>query len=219
MKYIYNFFNEPIQNKFNQSFNYYIYENILKLNFEKLKQDILNLEKQIIKKYPPYSDGKTGLGNNSLTSRFMYFNLLQMDETKFLKDIIREKHDDFLNTLKYEVGDNYYVQCWANVMRRGEQIKPHSHASNNHMYLSGHICVFTENTNTHYIAPYHSNEFSSKNESGKITLFPSWLKHYTDKVNTDLRITIAFDIIEEKSYREDTILNSNDDKEDHWEKI
>ena len=34
-----------------------------------------------------------------------------------------------------------------------------------------------------------------------------------------LRITIAFDIIEEKSYREDTILNSNDDKEDHWEKI
>ena len=31
--------NEPIQNKFNQSFNYYIYENILKLDFGKLKQD------------------------------------------------------------------------------------------------------------------------------------------------------------------------------------
>ena len=58
----------------------------MKLDFGKLKQDILNLEKEIIEKYPPYSDGKTGLGNNSLTSRFKYYNLLQMDETKFLKE-------------------------------------------------------------------------------------------------------------------------------------
>tara|TARA_Y100001973_G_C5108686_1_gene286511 strand:- start:193 stop:876 length:684 start_codon:yes stop_codon:yes gene_type:complete len=215
MKYIYSFFNEPIQNKFNQSFNYYIYENILKLDFGKLKQDILNLEKEIIEKYPPYSDGKTGLGNNSLTSRFKYYNLLQMDETKFLKDIIREKHDDFLNTLEYEVGDNYYVQCWANVMRGGEQIKTHNHACNNHMYLTGHICVFTENTNTHYIAPYHNSQFSSKNMLGKMTLFPSWLNHYTDEVNTDLRITIAFDIMEEESWNIDVI----DDMKHHWEKI
>ena len=85
-------------------------------------------------------------------------------------------------------------------MRKGEQIKTHSHAKNNYSYLSGHICVHTENTNTHYIAPYFINEFSSKNELGKITLFPSWLRHYTDEVNTDLRITIAFDIIEEESF-------------------
>ena len=185
MKYIYSFFNEPIQNKINQSFNYYIYENILELNFQKLKQDILSLEKNMVKKYPAFSDGGTELGSNSLTSRFIHYNLLQIDETKFLKNIIREKHDDFLNTLKYEVGDNYYVQCWANVMRKGEQIKAHSHGSNNHMYLSGNICVLTENTNTHYILPYFNNEFSSKNEKGKITMFPFWLKHYTDKVDTE----------------------------------
>ena len=215
MKYVYNFVNEPLENKFNPSFNYYIYENILELNFEKLKQDILNLEKDVIQKYPSFSDGGTGLGNNSLTSRFRYYNLLQLNETKFLKDIIRKFHDDFLNTLKYRVGDNYYVQCWANVMRKGEKIKTHHHAQDNHMYLSGHICVHTENTNTYYIAPYYDNKFSSKNELGKITLFPSWLKHYTDEVNTDLRITIAFDIMEEESFNVDVV----DGMKNHWEKI
>tara|TARA_Y100000996_G_scaffold336236_1_gene272799 strand:+ start:296 stop:943 length:648 start_codon:yes stop_codon:yes gene_type:complete len=215
MKNIYNFVNEPLKNKFNPSFNYYIYENILELNFQKLKQDILSLEKNMVEKYPPFSDGNTGLGDSSLTSRFRYFNLLQLEETKFLKDIIRKKHDDFLNTLEYEVGDNYYVQCWANVMRRGEQIKSHSHGIDNYCYLSGNICVHTENTNTHYISPYYINEFSSKNELGKITLFPSWLKHYTDEVNTDLRVTIAFDIIQEKSFNVDVI----DDMKNHWEKI
>ena len=215
MKNIYNFSNQPLKNKFNPSFNYFVYENILELNFEKLKQDILNLEKEIIKKCPPYSDGGTELGSDSLTSRFIHYNLLQMDETKFLKNIIREKHDDFLNALEYEVRDNYYVQCWANVMRKGEQIKAHSHGSNNHMYLSGNICVLTENTNTHYILPYFNNEFSSKNEKGKITMFPFWLKHYTDKVNTDLRITIAFDMMEEESFHEFV----PDDNKYHWEKM
>ena len=52
MKNIYNFVNEPLKNKFNPSFNYYIYENILELNFQKLKQDILSLEKNMVKKYP-----------------------------------------------------------------------------------------------------------------------------------------------------------------------
>ena len=99
MKNIYNFVNEPLKNKFNPSFNYYIYENILELNFQKLKQDILSLEKNMVKKYPAFSDGDTELGSNSLTSRFIHYNLLQIDETKFLKNIIREKHDDFLNTL------------------------------------------------------------------------------------------------------------------------
>ena len=215
MKNIYNFSNEPLRNKFNPSFNYFIYENMLELNFEKLKQDILNLEKDLIQKYPYFSDGGTGLGNHSLTSRFKYYNLLQLNETKFLKDMIRDKHDDFLETLEYEVDDNYYVQCWANVMRKGQQIKTHTHADNNYSYLSGHICVFTENTNTYYIAPYYRNEFSSKNELGKITLFPCWLNHYTDEVNTDLRITIAFDIMEEESFNKWI----SDDMKNHWEKI
>lgn len=215
MKKIYNFKNDKIKNKFNPTFDYFIYEDVLKLNFEKLKDDILNLEKNIIKKYPSYSDGETGLGDNSLTSRFRYFNLLQIEETKFLKDVIKKAHEDFLNTLNYKIDNNYYVQCWANVMRKDEQIKIHSHGSTNYCYLGGHICVHTENTNTNYVSPYFKNIFSSKNQPGKITLFPNWLEHYTDKVVNDLRITIAFDILNEDSFNEDII----DDMKYHWEKI
>ena len=219
---IYNFVNEPLNNKFNPSYNYYMFEDTLELDFKKLKQDILNLEKEIIKKYPAFSDGKTGLGESSLTSRFKYFNLLQIDETKFLKDIIRKKHDEFLIALEYEVGDSYYVQCWANVMRRGEQIKTHRHGWDNHCYLSGNLCVHTENTNTHYVSPYHDTTFSSKNELGKLTLFPQWVQHYTDEVNTDLRITIAFDMLEEESFKKfifDEDYMKNIDVKNNWEKM
>ena len=219
MKNIYNFINEPLKNKFNPSFNYWMYENVLELNFEKLKQDILNLEKNMIEKYPSHdsalSDGNTGLGSDSLTSRFKHYNLLQLDETKFLKDMIRDKHDDFLETLEYEVGNTYYVQCWANVMRKGQQINKHYHAENNYSYLSGHICVHTENTYTHYASPYYGNIFSSENDLGKITLFPSWIEHYTDQCNTDLRITIAFDILDEVSFN----VKGSNRSPDHWEKI
>ena len=215
MKYVYNFINEPLENKFNPSFNYYIYENILELNFEKLKQDILNLEKDVIQKYPSFSDGGTGLGNNSLTSRFKYYNLLQLNETKFLKDVIRKFHDDFLDTLKYRVGDNYYVQCWANVMRKGEKIQKHIHGNNNYGYLGGHICVYTKDTNTYYSNPYNRENFVSKNYDGKLTFFPDYLAHYTDEVKNDLRITVAFDMITEQAWKEDI----KEDMKSHWEPL
>ena len=89
-------------------------------------------------------------------------------------------------------------------MRKNEKIFKHSHASNNWDYLSGHICVSTKETYTHYIDPFFNKVFSSKNEVGKITLFPSWIKHYTDEVkNEEKRITIAFDIRNEESYNVD----------------
>ena len=86
---------------------------------------------------------------------------------------------------------------------------------NNYSYLSGHICVHTENTYTHYASPYYGNVFSSENDLGKITLFPSWIEHYTDQCNTDLRITIAFDILDEVSFN----VKGSNRRPDHWEKI
>ena len=43
--------------------------------------------------------------------------------------------------------------------------------------------------------------YSSKNEVGKITLFPNWIEHYTDKhISPKERITVAFDLFDEKFY-------------------
>ena len=213
---IINFQNLNIQNPFNPNFSYHILEN--KTDFDNifLTKFLLNKEEQIKNMYPGTDDGGTNLGKTSVTSRFLYYNLLEFSETIFLKTIIRKNHDAFLRNLNISIDKNYYVQCWFNVLRKGEKINRHHHAYDNEGYLGGHICVNVNKTYTHYEYPYFGTIFSSLNEPCKITLFPNWLYHYTDKVEEDFnRITIAFDIRTEKSY-----INSVLPKmKKHWVKI
>jgi len=193
---------------------YYIFEDNISefLNFNKIKDTILKKEIEIMKKYSSVNDGNTGLGD-SLTSRFPHFNLLEWTEMIDIKNNIRKIHNKFLNQLNQNYNVKLFSQCWANVMRKGDKIKRHSHYDNNYSYLGGHICIQSNNTSTHYINPYTKEIYSSKNELGKITLFPNWIEHYTDRVNDDnLRITIAFDLINEVAYFEDIY----DNMKYHW---
>lgn len=117
---------------------------------------------------------------------------------KLEKQII-EKHNKFIKSLTLNIPDKLYIQCWANVMRNGEQIKPHIHDISNQSYLGGHICVQCDNTSTNYINPVNQlNDpeiYKSRNEVGKISLFQSCIPHYTDIHNSNIeRITIAFDL-------------------------
>ena len=92
-----------------------------------------------------------------------------------------------------------WIQCWANVMRKGERISPHIHSVKNDSYLGGHIMVQCDNTDTVYINPVNQlNEpdvYKSENVVGKLTLFQSYIPHYTTEHKGDQeRISIAFDI-------------------------
>tara|TARA_R110000822_G_C15113551_1_gene473223 strand:+ start:52 stop:702 length:651 start_codon:yes stop_codon:yes gene_type:complete len=208
---IHNIINERILNPFNPTYSFYLYEdNIqssLKLDF--LKQFILNFEKDCLKKYQSDSDAGTGLGLDSLTSRYKHYNLLKIKETSYLKDIIRQSYDNFLNQLNLNCDEKIYVQCWANVLRKGQKINAHRHDSNNYGYLGGHICVSTNNTSTNYVLPYYEKPYPLKNKNGVITLFPSWMEHYTDEVvNNEERITIAFDIKTKATW--DNTITDND---------
>ena len=61
--------------------------------------------------------------------------------------------------------------------------------------------ILLHDTNTNYYNPYGGDPWSSSNSAGKITLFPSWVSHGTDKVvDSQERITIAFDILTEDGY-------------------
>jgi hypothetical protein len=193
---------------FAPEWTFYIFENFIdNINFVELKNLILKKEKEIINSTTPFNDkgictdGYTGLGPNSLTSRFPKFNLLKFQDNniELLKKNILENHNKFLNKVNFPMPENLYIQCWANVLRKGEQIKPHIHGVKPYTYLGGHICVQCENTNTNYINPMNqTNEpeiYSSKNEVGKITLFQNFLPHFTDTHTSDNeRITIAFDL-------------------------
>ena len=186
-------------------YTFYVFENIINdVDFNAVSKIIKSKEKKIIRSSPKSSgDGNTGLGNNSLTSRIGYFNVLKWQEPDIqkIKDHIVDNVSKFYNRILQEKPKDLKIQCWANVMRKGQQIKPHVHDTSNNCLLGGHICVDVDNTSTHYINPFkyfsgiNQETYSSKNEVGKITLFSDNIPHYTDKVISKDRVTIAFDII------------------------
>ena len=199
--------NHPPQTPFAPQWHYYIgYDLISHIDFKKIAKIILRKEKLILKKFPPStktsSDGYTGLGNNSLTSRYEHFNVFSWrePEIKKLKLIILDFHSRFLKEIKVKGLSDFNLKGWANVMRKGEKINLHLHSVEPTSYLSGHISVQCEKTATYYINPVNQlNEpYSHKipNEVGQIVLFPSCVPHCTDThLGNKERITIAFEII------------------------
>ena len=166
-----------------------------------LSKFLLSKEKEI-KKLPIVSDfdGYTGLGSNSTTSRSQQYNILSWNhsEIKKLKSNIAK------NIILYndECGNKtpqLWIQCWYNVLRFGQSIKPHSHSVTPICYLSGHFNVQVNNTSTVYMSPINQlndpEVIDIKNIPGKLTLFPSYIFHYTTPhYSFKPRITIAFDI-------------------------
>ena len=204
---IINFKSKPKNTPFAPEWNYFMFESELHdVNFKKLALFILKKEKEILKLSPTirnnkFSDGYTGLGEKSTTARFDKYNVLKWNTTeiKTLKKQIINFHNLILNKFKLPLVNELYIQCWMNVMRKGETIKPHLHSVKPDCYLGGHICVQVHNTSTHYINPINQISdpeiYSSKNSVGKITMFQNNIPHYTDTQNeNEERITIAFDL-------------------------
>lgn len=197
----------PRRNVFAPAWEFPIGEDkITDVNFKKIAKLILKKEKTIltspIRKGHLSADAYTGLGKNSLTSRYGTYNLLDSKdpEIKKLKQAILVSHARFLEALKVPLYPELYIQCWANVLRKGEQIKPHIHGVLPDAYLGGQINVQVQGTSTWYINPVNQiNEpelYESKNEVGKITLFQTCVPHYTDKqISVIPRITVAFDLV------------------------
>ena len=188
------------------------------INVEKLAKKILKNEPKIIKKYPAKGidgiydfDGSTGLGFNSLTSRSSHFNVLDWWGTGSLRRWIRKGYEKY-NNIK---GKPLYVQCWANVMRKGDQIKAHKHESYNRTspvkHLCGHLSVQVDGSTSTY---YEGSPILNKN--GQMTFFPAHTFHWTDRYGNDSeRITVAFDIHSEEFYNVDIF----EQYKYHWVKI
>jgi hypothetical protein len=197
---IYNFSQKPLT-PFAPSWNYYIAEGNVTFDLQDLKNEILTKEKEIIERSEFVDDWGTKLGRDSLTSRSNTYNLLEFDHAQDLKKSIKHFHDIFVERLDLPEENSLYCQCWANVMRKKQKIASHFHGFGPTVYLSGHLCLQVKDTHTYYSNPYHDDSWKSKNIDGKITMFPSWVRHYTDSVkDDDIRITLAFDIMPEKSF-------------------
>jgi len=205
-------YESEIKTPFAPKFEIILLEDIVQEDFTNLKNIILEREEKIISDNEFESDWGTGLGKKSLTSRSSNYNLLSWEESSGLKKVIKHYHDAIIEKMSLDKR-NVYCQCWANVMRNGEKIKLHRHSHDEWTYLSGHICIETNNTSTYYVHPYSKEPFGSRNESNKITIFPSWMEHYTDRYRgEEPRITIAFDLYSEDAFHIKII----PEKKTHW---
>jgi len=203
-----NFKSEPKKTFFAPEWDYYLFErNIDKIDFVNLANFILDKEDEILKlpvrkdNNNKFTDGYTGLGKKSTTARFSEYNVFNWnnENIKKIKKEILSFHEDVLKYFKQPLPNELYINCWTNIMRKGEKIKPHIHGITPTTYLGGHICVQCDGTSTHYLNPINQIndpfKYSSKNEVGKITLFQNNIPHYTDMHESDKeRITIAFDL-------------------------
>ena len=172
-----------------------------------LSKFLLSKEKEI-KKLPTAvgergeeTDGYTGLGLNTTTAKFQSYNILTWShpEIKKLRSNITKNVIEYNNECGNKTPNVLWIQCWYNVLRFGQKIKPHVHSMNPYSYLSGHFNVQVNETSTVYMSP--ANQINDpevvdiKNKVGDMTLFPSYIFHYTTPhYSFKPRITIAFDL-------------------------
>tara|TARA_R110000751_G_scaffold72583_2_gene147133 strand:+ start:2504 stop:3175 length:672 start_codon:yes stop_codon:yes gene_type:complete len=201
------FISQPKNNFFSPQWHYYICETEFdNVDYKKLAKFLLKKEKTILKLKPTIkenkiSDGYTGLGKNSTTARYDRYNVLNWKNIEIvkLKNNIIKTHNCLLKTLNVPLPTELYIQCWYNVLKKTQYIRPHIHGVSPDTYLGGHICIQVKDTSTYYINPINQiNDpeiYKSQNKVGKLTLFQNCIPHYTD-VHKDKkeRITIAFDL-------------------------
>jgi hypothetical protein len=199
------FQNLPKQTPFAPEWYYFIFHSKLQgIDFSKITKLVLAKEKHIIETTSAVNANAyyTDVGVNSLTSRADNFNVFKWGdeepEINKLKDVISNVYIDLLKNIQLPVPKTW-IHCWANVLREGEEMKPHLHGTHPLTYLAGHIPLQCENTSTVYINPVdqinNPDCCSVPNEIGTLTLFPGYVPHYTTKhtANTE-RITLAFDL-------------------------
>ena len=178
------------------------------INFKKLSQLCLDKEKILLKIPPEFDkngkciDGYTGLGESSTTARWFAYNVLSWNtsETKNLKNYIKSQILEYNEHLNYRVPSILYIQCWINILRYGEEIKPHLHNVDSDCYLSANFTVKGNDTSTFYLNPINQIQdpqiMINENKPGNFTIFPSNIPHYTNVYQgNEERISIGIDIM------------------------
>ena len=152
----------------------------------------------------------TGLGPTSLTTRHPYFNLLDFDfylMPKFKTEILNGiKTILSIDNTNYQ--ETLYSKSWFNVLRKGEEMTPHSHGNNEHTFYGFHLTIGAKETFTIYYNPvtfpFQQDEaFHVPNKVGYLTLFPDSIPHAVTPNRYEIpRISIAGDIFPSSFFEE-----------------
>jgi len=180
------------------SFDFWHFQNHDPKYNSELKEFLLKESANILTKYPPWKDdGGTGLGPNTTTARYPYYNLLKYDNELIseLRSKVAIEIKKFVNECKIVLTDDLYINCWYNVLYPGQQISAHFHSPSKEGFISCHYTVNCEESFTYYELPFQNGSLSMTNFIGEGMFFPSYLIHGTSPHNgIDSRITIAMDV-------------------------
>ena len=200
---LYGWKSEPPLTPFAPDYKYYISEK--KIFSEKECKEwndyLLQQEPILLDEFRTSSgDGYTGLGDNSITSRYSHFNLLKFDF-----HLIPKLKTEILNGIKSILSisgntdwqETLYTNSWFNVLRQGESMNAHTHGFHMHTLYGFHLTINAHETFTSYYHPikFREESFHVPNKIGYLTLFPSDIPHGVspNKYETP-RITLAGDI-------------------------
>ena len=161
---------------------------------------LIDNEQYIKDTFAPRHDGGTGLGKDSVTSRFGQYNLFDFsDKMPYLKDLlefIQKSYIEFVTTESKKIEDLQIIS-WFNVLRSGQEIKEHNHSDSGDSYISGNVHLDNYQTGTYYRSPVTSYRASPiRNQKGGCIFFPSYVPHRTDTFESqhDVRVSIGFDL-------------------------
>ena len=200
---------------FSPNYNYFVFENDIsnKVDINEILNYMFDREKELLKddKNIDKNDGE----KKFMTIRYKFFNekIFKMKYMINLINVLKENIYDYSKILHEKIPENLWIQMWCNILRKEQSIDIHQHDASEYSYLSGNLCLQSNNTKTHYINPQNyfkkfNPEYSSENKKGGLTIFPSTIPHCTDSVkDDDIRVSIAFDVMIE-----------NDIKKILWEK-
>jgi len=189
---------KPSLTPFSPNYNYFIGEENIndKINIDKILEIMFHREAEL-------STTKKIKKDDIKINRYKIFNadIFQKKHIKDLIDVIKRSVVEYSKHLNEQLPEKLWIQMWCNIMRENQSIEIHQHDATECSYLSGNLCLQSENTKTHYINPqtyftHFKTYYSSNNKRGNLTIFPCTLPHYTDEVkDNNTRVTIAFDIL------------------------
>ena len=110
---------------------------------------------------------------------------------------LRENYLLLLADLKYP-RKKVWIHSWANIIRHGEFISPHTHIVNHNSYLASVYYPQSSKASLYLAHPTDHESFLKVDiKESNVLMFPAWVKHHSDINNEGDRVSIAADIVVE----------------------
>jgi hypothetical protein len=187
----------------------FIYTDNIDVNVTELKILLLDIEKELIKKFENTKEPHTCGTGSKISNYFSLYNLADRNEP-ILQDLFTKLRIKINN--KWEIPEKNSFHAWLNVHRKDEHLFWHGHniKSFTGTTLHGYICIEGEPSKTTYVfvGQHDLIEVHNKNSTFVCSINNKFLHKVSKWEQNYERITIGFNMDLLKPYHEIPVLGS-----------